>query len=178
MKGLEFLMPSLRRSAIVFGGFLMTALLFWWMARLAELDSSVQEPATSGLDHEHRFGVVSMTRSTEKASPTCKESIAGARQYILGHRYCNENSDCRHVRSGWVSMTAINKAYSNPMASTVDYLNQVCGHRISHDAFYSDYGIEIACKHRECIVSEITADMKAARMTAESLRTLDQSDTR
>ena len=77
------------------------------------------------------------------------------------YRSCSETKDCRYMPHGWVSMLAVNKTNAPIVEKLYGDLNQYCDDRQSHDAFYSDYGIEMLCENQLCTMSEITSEKSA-----------------
>jgi len=76
---------------------------------------------------------------------------------------------------GWVSMLAVNKTNAPIVEKLYGDLNQYCDDRQSHDAFYSDYGIEMLCENQLCTMSEITSEKKRKELTRQTLEAINES---
>jgi hypothetical protein len=104
----------------------------------------------------------------------CSEAIASAEKEVSQYQSCTVDTDCKHLNSGWLSMTAVNEgslAYALALSGKLD---SVCGTRQSHDAFYSQYGIKIACESQQCVVREINSEEKRQQLYRDSLSTLEE----
>jgi len=104
----------------------------------------------------------------------CSEAIERAEKEVSQFRSCAVDSDCKHLNSGWLPMTAVNEGGLSDALALSDKLESVCGARQSHDAFYSRYGIKIACESQQCVVRDINSEEKRQQLYRDSLSTLEE----
>lgn len=144
------------------------AVLFVWMRALVQPQPSLeaenrQEPPPTSFE-------IPSQQVASVRPPECRELIKRYRPELDGLRQCSDHQDCFHVSSGWLPMLAVNRQERARAERRVEELAQACGPRASHDAFYSDYGIEVLCVEKSCSVIEITSEEFRRRLQAETIR--------
>jgi hypothetical protein len=129
-------------------------LAFSWL-----YDSSVVHdgPAYPTIEQSKSLPIVS------KPVPETKDCLTEAqrvRRSSQTYRSCSVVEDCQYMPHGYVSMLAVNKSHAPAVEKMYATLNQYCDDRQSHDAFYSQHGIEVRCTNQRCEMRDIYKEEK------------------
>jgi len=137
-------------------------------------DSSIAYDGPAYPKEEITQRVVATKTNTIREKKDCFEEADKVKEAAQRYRSCSDVSECQYMPYGFVSMLAVNKIHANTVGRMYKELNNYCGQRQSHDAFYSEYGIKMQCINQKCTMSDISSEEKRQELTRDSLETISE----